>query len=308
MLRTPPALAVVIAVHALASCNQADPAPRSSRMVAEKPAPRPLRPAPTIAWEGSRAALTGAPGDYQRMAPELTVRLEVDDRGFVALVNAGGLPDGSTVRAGDATVPVTGPHGTARLAIPIAGAAGMIIAELDRPTQLTAPPVEIAIPGHATATTTLPAEPLQVKRRDVERLFRTALQRPLALADAATPLDTAAVAHAKSLDVSFVGGGRTLADVDWLVDVTHHDTGQRRSCDGYLGHTAPIVFALVESVIQIRDLRTGAVVREGARKPSGRCPSTTVVTNGTPELRVSADEVDRWVRDQLARDGARRTR
>lgn len=115
--------------------------------------------------------------------------------------------------------------------------------------------------------------------------------------------DTALVDWAVSEDADrrIFGDGALAREIDWVIRERREPTGESQICGGYSNPGTPgttdVRITLNESVLVVRDRRTGAEVARERFPASRRCPRMAYVEGGSTgsDLRPMQRWVERWV-------------
>ena len=121
----------------------------------------------------------------------------------------------------------------------------------------------------------------------------------------ATVRDTALVDWAVSEDADrrIFGDGALAREIDWVIRERREPTGESQLCGGYSNPGTPgttdVRITLNESVLVVRDRRTGAEVARERFPASRRCPRMAYAEGGSTgsDLRPMQRWVERWVEE-----------
>ncbi|MBK9036474.1 MAG: hypothetical protein IPL61_35380 [Myxococcales bacterium] len=260
-----------------------------------------------IRWQGDTAKIILDVPDYRQTDATITSRIDAGngDAPLVMRIEGARLPAGATMSAGGVTVPASG--GLIQLAVPVADVGAISIDALTRSVELAAStPIEVALEGQAPVSTAVPAATVDLGFPLMDA-FALVRRGPVRFTTADTRLDTA-VLIGQSMMHEVVGPGRTLADIDWVVDQTRRQTSRRKRCSGYSGGVGTVTIAFVDTVLTIYEVRTGKQVGVEVVSPPARCPSFVRLSGGEAQVGVYTDDVKRRVQALLARGSARRAR
>ena len=306
-----PLALVLLSTLTLTACETGEastPAPTPTpRGAPTGPKAVPRSVPPVIIWKGDTARIYADLPPYRQTSAAMKVRFtDGDEVPLVMRIAFTDMPADSTMTAGGVTATVTEQHGNADLEVTLPDVGALPIGALTGPVELAPPmPIEVTLPEQEPVTTTVPAGTVDL-RFDLKDALERVPRGPVRFTATDNRLDTAVFIGNTFLHP--IGTGKTLADIDWVVDVATRPPARPKRCSRYIGTDDVVTVRFADTVLTVYELRTGRQVAVEVLAPPAGCPSSVLVRDGQAIEYVHEADVKRRVARLLAAGSGRRAR